>query len=148
MLDISLKQVQAMSFGFLLALTGGSWLIMSWSFAQFVLVGGILAVASFYSGHRDIAAFLKSFQPPPEDAEEADTEEEPKKKGGIKSKAGYIIKFWLRLALIGVVLWFVVRKTETMKDIIALLLGLSTVVFAIMLTTVSVAGRYFLSRKE
>ncbi len=143
-LDISLKQVQAMSFGFLLALTGGSWLIMSWSFAQFVLVGGILAVASFYSGHRDIAAFLKSFQPPPE---EGDTEEEPKKKGGIKSKAGYIIKFWLRLALIGVVLWFVVRKTETMKDIIALLLGLSTVVFAIMLTTVSVAGRYFLSRK-
>ena len=67
MLDISLKQVQAMSFGFLLALTGGSWLIMSWSFAQFVLVGGIIAVASFYSGHRDIAAFLKSFQPPSEE---------------------------------------------------------------------------------
>jgi hypothetical protein len=49
--------------------------------------------------------------------------------------------------LIGVVLWFVVRKTETMEDIIALLLGLSTVVFAIMLTTVSMAGRYFFSRK-
>ena len=146
MLDISLKQVQATSFGLLLLLTGGSWLVKSWSFAQFVLVGGIIAVASFFSGRRDIEAFLRSFQAPPESAETG-AEEESKKKGGIKSKAGYIIKFWLRLALIGVVLWFVVRKTEDLEDIIALLLGLSTVVFAIILTTVSVAGHYLLSRK-
>jgi len=147
-LDISLKQVQVMSFGFLLALTGGSWLVKSWSFAQFVLVGGVIAVVSFYSGHRDIEAFLRSFQAPSEKSANTDLEDEPeKKKGGIKSKAGYIIKFWLRLALIGVVLLFVVRKTESFEDIIALLLGLSTVVFAIMLTTVSVAGRYFFSRK-
>ncbi len=140
MLDISLKQVQAMSLGFLLALTGGSWLVMSWSFALFVLVGGVIAVASFFSGHRDIEAFLKSFEPPKEG-------EIPAKKVSKKSKAGYIIKFWLRLAVIGVVLLFIVRMTEKTEDIIALLLGLSTVVFAIMLTTVSVAGRYFLSRK-
>jgi len=137
-LDISLKQVQAMSFGFLLALTGGSWLIMSWSFAQSVLVGGVISVASFFSGHRDIEAFLKSFQPPEEG-------EEPAKKVSKKSKAGYIIKFWLRLALIGVALLFFIKSGKA--DIIGLLLGLSTVVFAIMLTTVSVAGRYFLSRK-
>ena len=140
MLDISLKQVQAMSLGFLLALTGGSWLVMSWSFALFVLVGGVIAVASFFSGHRDIEAFLKSFEPPKEGVV-------PAKKVSKKSKAGYIIKFWLRLAVIGVVLLFIVRRTEKTEDIIALLLGLSTVVFAIMLTTVSVAGRYFLSRK-
>lgn len=138
MLDISLKQVQAMSFGFLLVLTSGSWLVMSWPFAQSVLVGGVIAVASFYSGHRDIESFLKTFEPPKEG-------EEQEKKVSKKSKAGYIIKFWLRLALIGVVLLLFIKSGKA--EIIGLLLGLSTVVFAIILTTVSVAGRYFLSRK-
>jgi len=135
-LDISLKQVQALSFGFLVVLTGGSWLVMSWSFAQSVLVGGVIAIASFFSGHRDIASFLKTFEPPEEGKEK-------EKKGSGKSV--YIIKFWLRLALIAVVLLFFIRSGKA--DVIGLLLGLSTVVFAIILTTVSVAGRYFLSRK-
>ena len=138
MLDISLKQVQVASFGFLLVLTGGSWWIMSWPFAQSVLVGGAIAIASFFSGHRDIESFLKTYEPPQEG-------EEQENKGKKKSKAGYIIKFWLRLALIGVALLFFIKSGEA--NIIGLLLGLSTVVFAIMLTTVSVAGRYFLSRK-
>lgn len=136
MLDISLKQVQVLSFGFLVVLTGGSWLIMSWSFAQSVLVGGVIAIASFFSGHRDIASFLKTFEPPEEGKEK-------EKKGSGKSV--YIIKFWLRLALIAVVLLFFVRSGKA--DVIGLLLGLSTVVFAIILTTLSVAGRYFFSRK-
>lgn len=136
MLDISLKQVQVLSFGFLVVLTGGSWLIMSWSFAQSVLVGGVIAIASFFSGHRDIASFLKTFEPPEEG------KEKEKKASG---KSVYIIKFWLRLALIAVVLLFFVRSGKA--DVIGLLLGLSTVVFAIILTTLSVAGRYFFSRK-
>lgn len=136
--DISLKQVQVASFGFLLVLTGGSWLIMSWPFAQSVLVGGGIAIASFFSGHRDIESFLKTYEPPQEGAGQ-------EKKGKKKSKAGYIIKFWLRLALIGVALLFFIKSGKA--NIIGLLLGLSTVVFAIMLTTISLAGRYFLSRK-
>jgi ATP synthase I chain len=135
-LDISLKQIQALSFGFLVVLTGGSWLIMSWSFALSVLIGGVIAIASFFSGHRDIASFLKTFEPPEEGREE-------EKKGSGKSV--YIIKFWLRLALIAVILLFFIRSGKA--DVIGLLLGLSTVVFAIILTTLSVAGRYFLSRK-
>ena len=136
MLDISLKQVQAFSFGFLVVLTGGAWLIMSWSFAQSVLVGGVIAIASFYSGHRDIAFFLKTFEPPKEG-------EEKEKQGSGKSV--YIIKFWLRLALIAVFLLFFVRSGKA--NVIGLFLGLSTVVFAIILTTLSVAGHYFLRRK-
>ena len=136
MLDISLKQVQALSIGFLVVLTGGSWLIMSWSFAQSVLIGGVIAIASFFSGHRDIDSFLKTFEPPKEG-------EEKEKKGSGKSV--YIVKFWLRLALIAVVLLFFIRSGKA--DVIGLLLGLSTVVFAIILTTLSVAGRYFLRRK-
>ncbi len=111
--------------------------MVSWPFAQSVLVGGVLAVGSFFSGHKDIEAFVKAFQPPEEG-------EAPKKVSG-KSKAGYLIKFWLRLALIGAVLLFFIKSGKA--NVIGLLLGLSTVVFAIMLTTFSVAGRYFLSRK-
>ncbi len=136
MLDISLKQIQALSFGFLVALIGGSWLIMSWPFAQSVLVGGVIAIASFFSGHRDIASFLETFEPPEEGKEK-------EKKGSGKSI--YIIKFWLRLALIAVILLFFIKSGKA--NVIGLLLGLSTVVFAIILTTLSVAGRYFLSRK-
>jgi len=117
-LDISLKQVQALSVGFLLVLTGGSWLIMSWSFAQSVLIGGVIAIASFFSGHRDIDSFLKTFEPPKEG------EEKEKKQSG---KSVYIVKFWLRLALIAVILLFFIRSGKA--DAIGLLLGLSTVVF-------------------
>lgn len=136
MLDISLKQVQALSIGFLVVLTGGSWLVMSWPFAQSVLIGGVIAIASFFSGHRDIASFLKTFEPPEEGKER-------EKKGSGKSV--YVIKFWLRLALIALVLLFFIRSGKA--HVIGLLLGLSTVVFAIILTTLSVAGRYFLRRK-
>jgi ATP synthase I chain len=138
-LDISLKQVQVFSFGFLLALTGGSWLIMSWFFAQSVLVGGVIAIASFFSGHRDISSFLKTFETLPEEKER----EKEKKSFG---KSRYIVKFWLRLALIAVVLLFFIKSGQA--NVIGLLLGLSTVVFAIILTTLNVAGRYFLSRRR
>ena len=136
MLDISLKQVQMLSIGFLAVLVAGSWVVMSWSFAQSVLVGGVIAIASFFSGHRDIASFLKTFEPPEEGKEK-------EKKGSGKSV--YIIKFWLRLALIAVILLFFVKSGKA--NVIGLLLGLSTVVFAIILTTLSVAGHYFLRRK-
>ena len=139
MLDISLKQVQLLSFGFLLVLTGGSWLLMSWPFAQSVLVGGVIAIASFFSGHRDITSFLQTFEPPVEGKDE-----EKKKKGIGKSR--YIVKFWLRLSLIAVVLLLFIKSGKA--NVIGLLLGLSTVVFAIILTTLNVAGRYFLSRKR
>ena len=136
MLDISLKQVQILSLGFLVVLTAGAWVIMSWSFAQSVLVGGVIAIVSFFLGHRDIASFLKTFEPPKEG------EEKEKKRSG---KSVYIVKFWLRLAVIAVILLFFVRSGKA--DVIGLLLGLSTVVFAIILTTLSVAGSYFFRRK-
>ena len=136
MLDISLKQVQALSFGFLLVLSGGSWLLVSWPFAQSVIVGGVIAIASFFAGHRDIASFLQTFEPP------AEGKETPKKRSG---KSVVIIKFWLRLALIALILFLFIRSGRA--DVIGLLLGLSTVVLAIILTSLSVAGRYFFSRK-
>ena len=136
MLDISLKQVQALSFGFLLVLSGGSWLLVSWPFAQSVIVGGVIAIASFFAGHRDIAFFLQTFEPP------AEGKETEKKRSG---KSVVIIKFWLRLALIALILFLFIRSGRA--DVIGLLLGLSTVVLAIILTSLSVAGRYFFSRK-
>ncbi len=138
MFDISIKQVQVLSIGCLAVLTCGSWLIMSWSFAQSVLIGGVIAIASFFSGHRDINSFLETFEAPVEGEEE-----KTKKKGSGKSV--FMVKFWLRLALIAVILLLFIRSGKA--HVIGLLLGLSTVVFAIILTTVRVAGHYFLSRK-
>jgi hypothetical protein len=135
-LEISIKQVQALSLGFLLALTGGSWLVMSWPFAQSVLVGGVLAIANFFSGYKDFSAFLTTFESPEEGKGKV-------KKG--REKSVYVFKFWFRMALMAVLLWLFIKSGKA--EVIGLLLGLSTVVFAIILTTLSVAGHYFLSRK-
>ena len=138
MLDGLIEKVQTASFVFLLVLMGGTWLVISWSFAQSVLVGGVIAIASFSFGRRDVGIFL----PIVVRAEKG--ESGSKSKEAKKGKAGLIIKFWLRLLLIGVALLLFVRSGRA--EIVGLLLGLSTVVFAIMLTTVRVAGRYFLRR--
>ncbi len=138
MLDGLIEKVQTVSLVLLLVLTGGSWLIMSWSFAQSVLVGGVIAIASFAFGRRDVGVFLPIF------VRTGKEKIGPESKEAKKGKAGLIIKFWLRLLLIGVALLLFIRSGRA--EIVGLLLGLSIVVFAIMLTTVRVAERYFLRR--
>ncbi|MBC8208925.1 MAG: ATP synthase subunit I [Desulfobulbaceae bacterium] len=132
-------------------LTGGSWYIMSsFDFAWSVAAGGILANLSFLSTQRDVMDFMNSLDlPRPEDVAEGQGENETMtettamKQAKKIGKSKYIIKFWLRLALIGLVLLLLIKSGRA--NVFGLLLGLSTVVFTIILTTVSAAGRYFIS---
>ncbi len=61
-------------------------------------------------------------------------------------KSQYIIKFWLRLAVIGLILLVLIKSGKV--NIFGLLVGLSTVVFTITLTTVSAAKHYIISSRR
>lgn len=140
-----------MSWLCLAVLTAGSWYIMSsFDFAWSVAAGGVLANLSFLSTQRDVMGFMNSLDlPRPEAVEQGQAETEIEAETTVMKqakkigKSKYIIKFWLRLALIGLVLLLLIKSGRA--NVFGLLLGLSTVVFTIILATVSAAGRYFIS---
>jgi len=135
---VSLRKMQVLSWVCLLILCGGSWVFFSWEIAWAVAVGGVISIVSFMLTHQDVARFMKSL-----DSSEEGQEEKKALKVG---KARYIIKFWLRLAIIGLVLLMLIKSGKV--NIFGLLVGLSTVVFTITLTTVGAAGRYIISSRR
>ena len=145
--EISLKRMQVTGWLCLLVLTLGSWYVMSsLDFALSVAAGGVLANLSFLSTQRDVMGFMNSLElPKSEEGEEGNevTEDEALKQAKKIGKSKYLVKFWLRLAIIGLVLLLLIKSGRA--NVFGLLLGLSTVVFTIILTTVGVAGRYFIS---
>lgn len=135
---LSLRKMQVLSWVCLLVLCVGSWLLVSWEFAWSVAVGGVLSIVSFMLSHQDVARFMKSL--------DSSEEGQGEKKALQVGKARYIIKFWLRLAIIGLVLLLLIKSGKV--NIFGLLVGLSTVVFTITLTTVGEAGRYIISSRR
>ncbi|MFH2121966.1 MAG: ATP synthase subunit I [Pseudomonadota bacterium] len=135
---VSLRKMQVLSWICLLILCGGSWALFSWEIAWAVAVGGVISIVSFMLTHQDVARFMKSL--------DSSGEGQGEKKALKVGKTRYIIKFWLRLAIIGLVLLMLIKSGKV--NIFGLLVGLSTVVFTITLTTVGAAGRYIISSRR
>jgi hypothetical protein len=135
---LSLRKMQVLSWVCLLVLCAGSWVIMSWEFAWAVAVGGVISIVSFMLSHKDVAGFMASLN--------ASEEGQGEKKALKIGKSQYIIKFWLRLAVIGLILLILIKSGKV--NIFGLLVGLSTVVFSITLTTVSAARHYIISSRR
>lgn len=129
---ISLQKMQVAGWIYLLCLTLGSWIIISWSFAWAVLAGGVISILSFSVSHKDVAGFFESIGAP---QDEGADEEKVK-----KSKTGFILKFWFRIGIIGIVLLILIKGGKA--NVFGLILGLSTVVFTVTFTALRVAGRY------
>jgi hypothetical protein len=124
-----------MSWVYLGLLVLGSWFIESWSFAWGVLAGGIVAVISFWVSYRDVTAFIDGVV----------GQSMVEKKGGAPGKTKLLIKFWLRIAVIGVVLLLLIRFGDI--NVFGLILGLTTVVFTITMSGFGVIWRYYFSRR-
>ena len=134
---LSLKKMLVMSWVYLLILVLGSWMIGSWSFAWAVMAGGVISIVSFHVSQHDVTAFVDSLVPGQDGAVE---------KGDIKrSKKGFILKFWFRLFLIGLVLFFLIKSSDI--NVFGLILGLTTVVFTVTMSAITVVWRYFFSRR-
>ncbi|MFZ5776012.1 MAG: ATP synthase subunit I [Thermodesulfobacteriota bacterium] len=107
---VSLPMVQLFNWLVLLLLCAGGWLWGSLFVAASILVGGVVANLSFLFLKRDLTTLLRG----PLDA----------------AKARFFIRYYLRLALVTVVLFLLVRKG--LVHTIGLLIGLSTVFLGIV----------------
>jgi hypothetical protein len=125
----------ALSWLYLAALVVGAWVMSSWSFAWGVLVGGLISIASFWVSYREVLVFFKALDP----------EQEQFPETAKKTKKGLILKFWLRLFLIGLILFLFIRFSSI--NIFGLILGLTTVVFTITFSALGVVWGYYFSRR-
>ena len=135
---MSLQTMRSICWVVLAVLTLGSFFFVSTSFAWSVLAGGVISNISFLISQKDIMGFVESvtFYPELED----------RKAQADQGQKGYILKFWLRIAIIGVVLLFLIKSGVV--NIFGLILGLSTVVLAITFVSLDVIRRYYSSRRR
>lgn len=112
-----------------------SWLVGSWSFAWGVLAGGIISILSFWGSQKDVTAFIESLTPAAADPAGKDTVS--------KRKKGFILKFWLRIFVIGIVLLMLIKYGDI--NVFGLILGLTTVVFTITISALFVVWKYYFS---
>lgn len=130
--------MQVMSWVYLAVLVLGAWILHSLFFAWSVLVGGIISILSFWVSHNDVISFITNLT--------VQVEPEKEKEKVKKGKTGYLIKFWVRIVIIGIVLLALIKYKKV--NIFGLILGLSTVVFTITFTAVNVARRYFFTGRR
>jgi len=124
------------SWVYLVVLALGSWMVSSWSFCWAVLAGGAISITSFWVSYRDVMGFVGTLGQQREETAAKDTVK--------KKKKGFILKFWLRIFLIGVVLLVLLKSGI---NVFGLILGLTTVVFTVTFSACSVAWRYYFSRR-
>lgn len=128
----SLQKMQYIGGVVLVVLTVGSALFMSVSFALSVLVGGIISIGSFWFSNKGVVSLVDSVT--------SIALPEERKAQAQQSQKGYLLKFWLRIVIIGVLLLLLIKSK--MVNIFGLILGLSTVVLTVTVISMDVVGRY------
>jgi hypothetical protein len=130
---LSLQKMQVISWALLAVMTLGSAVLVSLWFAWSVFAGGVISICSFWISSKDVMKLINSVTSlaTPEDRK-AQAQQGPK---------GYLLKFWMRIVLIGIVLLLLIKGKVV--NIFGLILGLSTVVVAITFISLDVARHYF-----
>jgi len=124
--EFPLIYVQALNWLLIGIMAAGSWVVVSPEFAKGVLVGGLLAIISFMFLKNDLIRILA---------------------GPLQSaKARFFLKYYARFSLLALILFFLIRFQ--LVHVVGLILGLSTVVLSIGLTTLCLVKRFFFTAKE
>ena len=121
-----LKKIEQFNWILLALLTGGSLALFSWKFAMGVLVGGMLAIANFYLMKRSLLRAL-----------------DPERKG--KTRFIYLLKYYLRFAVLGIIITLLLIKGWLSP--FGILLGLSIIVIGIALVGLDEARKSFFKLK-
>jgi len=87
-----------------------SLVFMSMNFTMGILFGGLISIANYYWLYLSLRKAFRQLSD--------------------RSKTAVMVKYYIRFALTGVVLYFILTKTQA--DVIGLLLGLSVVVINII----------------
>lgn len=130
---LTLQKMQVISWVCLVVLIIATAVLISLEFAFAVLVGGLISIGSFWLSQTEVVKVILSVTSLP-----VLEDRQAQAKQGQK---GYLLKFWGRLAIIGVVLLVIIKSQ--MVNIFGLILGLSTVVLAITAISMVVAWHYF-----
>ena len=127
-----LKMIQQFNLLMIVVFTAGSWYIFGWILARSVLIGGLMAAASFFLLKRDIEQLIGRVA-----AAGAQVK-------GVKrlEKARFILKFYARLIVLGLLLFVLAGKISL--NMIGLVLGLSTVMLSVVIV-VLMRGRMVFS---
>jgi hypothetical protein len=125
--------MQVISCIVLAVMTLASAMLISLWFAWSVLAGGLVSIASFWISNKDVMKLIHSVT--------SIVSPEGRQVQARQGQKGYLLKFWLRIVIIGIVLLFLIKSKAV--NILGLILGLSTVVIAITCISLNVAGHYF-----
>jgi hypothetical protein len=124
--EFPLIYVQGLNLLLMVAMTAVSWAIVTPYFAKGVLVGGLLANVSFMFLKNDLTRILA---------------------GPLHSaKARFFIKYYARFSLLALILFFLIRYH--LVHVVGLIVGLSTVVLSIGITTIGLVKRFLYTAKE
>ena len=121
-----LDKLGRMNWLLLLGMTAAGGLFLSPSFAIGLFIGGLIANISFILLKKDITRVLAG----PLNA----------------AKGRFLIKYYIRLTVLALILFFLVRYTSI--HLVGLLVGLSTVVLSIGIMVAGAAKKVALTAKE
>jgi hypothetical protein len=130
-----LRYVQRFNWMLVAVLVAGSWYMYSWPLAQSVLIGGVLANASFFLLRRDIHLFMENFS-------RAGMNWQAVKK---IEKVRFFLKFYGRLAVLAVILYVLITRVTI--DIIGLVIGLSTIMLSVVIVVLSRGSMLFSAQR-
>ena len=131
--SLSLEKMQVIGGCILAVMTLVSAIFSSLLFAWSVLVGGIISIFSFWIANKGVVKLVESVTSLGAlDDRKAQSKQEQK---------GYLLRFWLRIIIIGIVLLVLIKGQ--MVNIFGLILGLSTVVLTVIFISVQVTWDYF-----
>ncbi|KJR99490.1 MAG: hypothetical protein VR65_16020 [Desulfobulbaceae bacterium BRH_c16a] len=130
--SLTLQKMQVISWIVLAVLILGSVVIVSPAFALAVFVGGVISICSFWVSHHDVTRVIQSVTSLPSLDE--------RKAQAQQGQKGYLLKFWIRIVIIGIVLLVLIKSQAV--NIFGLILGLSTVVFTITFISLNVMKHY------
>ena len=122
---ISLKKVQTLNWLLLIAMSIAGLLFFSSHIAKSIFIGGLIVTVSFRFLQRDLTKLLT---------------------GPLTAVKGrFFIKYYARFSVVAVILFLLIRNRAV--DTTAMLVGLSTVLVSIIITTAGEAKK-ILSTKE
>lgn len=131
--SLSLEKMQVVGGCILAIMTLAAAAFTSLWIAWSVLVGGIISIFSFWIANKGVLRLVESVTSLGSlDDRKAQSRQEQK---------GYLLRFWLRIIIIGVVLMILIKGQ--MVNIFGLILGLSTVVLTVTFISIKVAWDYF-----
>ena len=131
--SLSLEKMQVVGGCILVVMTLVAAIFVSLWFAWSILAGGIISMCSFWIANKGVLKLVESVT--------SLGSLDDRKTQSRQEQKGYLLRFWLRIIIIGIALMFLIKGH--LVNIFGLILGLSTVVLTVAFISIKVTWDYF-----